>query len=48
MLEHQIRLLEDTEINAGVQAPNKWVNKDTFSDSQSMGICKIFGYVCPN
>ena len=25
MLEHQIRLLEDTEINAGVQGPNKWV-----------------------
>ena len=33
MLEHQIWLLEDTEINAEVQAPNKWVNKDTFSDS---------------
>ena len=47
MLEHQIWLLEDAEINAGIQAPNKWVNKDTFSDSQIMGICKRFGHVSP-
>ena len=38
MVEHQIRMLEDTEGNAGGQAPNKRVNKDNFSDSQSMGI----------